>query len=123
MDANTESCLAVRDAVEQKGFDAFMATNAIDGIHRLRMFPPKAVLINEVMPGTSGTEICRIIRTAPGYTALPIVLYGFLNKTHTERGQDAGATATILAGDRMIDNVVATLEKNLAAPAQGSRRV
>ena len=68
---------------------------AIDGEGALRSIeksPPDLVLLDIVMPGIDGYEVCRRLRAAPGTRALPIMFLSSLEDVKDKtRGFEAGA--------------------------------
>ena len=57
---------AMLDAIERgliaEGFDVDTATDGLDGIWRAREFPYDAIVLDIMLPGMNGYEICRTIR-------------------------------------------------------------
>jgi len=48
--------------------------NANDSLRALRLFKPGAVLLDLNLPGTSGWEILRTLRSLPAYEKVPILI-------------------------------------------------
>jgi two-component system response regulator RegX3 len=60
-----ESTLAasVRFHLEREGFDVDVALDGIQGLELFRSRPPDVVLLDLMLPGMSGMDVCRHIRT------------------------------------------------------------
>jgi len=77
-----------KDLVELVGYnlekEGFSTLRAFDGEAAIRMIKekrPELVLLDLMLPGMTGLEICRIIRSKPETEALPIIML-------TARGED-----------------------------------
>lgn len=76
--------------------EGYAVTQAASGEEALRMLEdgplPRLILLDVVMPGTSGLEVCRRIKRNVSTGAIPIVLLTALGKTEDRvRGMEAGA--------------------------------
>ncbi|HWQ08826.1 MAG TPA: response regulator, partial [Holophaga sp.] len=58
---------------------------------RIRTQPPDLVLSDVLMPGTSGVELCRRIKSTPGLEDLPVVLLTMTGSRSKDEGYRAGA--------------------------------
>src|SRR4029453_13788336 len=71
------------------GFEVLSASDAAEGISRFLDARPDAVLVDVLMPGMNGYELCAALREV---TAAPIVMVPALrNEEEIVRGLDAGA--------------------------------
>jgi CheY-like chemotaxis protein len=57
-----------------RGFRVVTATSGEEGLQRLVDTPPDLVLLDIVMPGMDGYEVCRRIRANPASEFLPVVM-------------------------------------------------
>jgi len=68
----------IRDLVtfklEQAGFDVVAVDNGLAALSAARDDPPDVVVLDVMMPGMSGIDVCRELRGQQHTTALPIVL-------------------------------------------------
>ncbi|MBA3676117.1 MAG: response regulator [Sphingosinicella sp.] len=60
--------------MERGGFDVMQAANGSIAIARLRERPPQIVLLDMVMPVTSGEEVLRHMRDDPDLALIPVVV-------------------------------------------------
>ena len=58
----------------QSGYDVKTATNGWDAMRAAESSHPDLVVLDIMMPGPSGLEVCRQLRANPQTTAIPIVL-------------------------------------------------
>ena len=62
------------DLLTIKGYDVVAASNGEEALVRIKAEKPDLVLLDVMMPGISGYDVCRRIREDPETTLLPIVL-------------------------------------------------
>lgn len=91
VDGDSESGGSLWRAFREQGCDTFMATNAIDGLSRLCVLHPAALVINHGMQGAIGTEMVRLVRNTAGFERLPVFLFGG-NPDDQQAILQAGAT-------------------------------
>jgi DNA-binding response OmpR family regulator len=80
---------AVRLALEDEGWDVFEASNGEDALDQFRRAPIDVVLIDIMLPGIDGFEVCRSIRRN---SDVPIIMVTARDDTHdVVAGLEAGA--------------------------------
>ncbi|MFG3250149.1 response regulator [Streptomyces sp. NPDC048187] len=83
---------AVRDgvllALRRQGHEVVGAATGEDGLEQLRSFRPEAVILDLMLPGMSGLEVCRRIRA---HDQVPIIMA-------TARGDDTDIVVGLEAG-------------------------
>jgi diguanylate cyclase (GGDEF)-like protein len=80
------------DALGEAGFRVRVARTGPEALARLRERAPDIVLLDQQLPGLSGSEVCRRIRRAPGLGAVPVVMLTALSQPADQvAGLDAGA--------------------------------
>ena len=62
------------DLLTIKGYDVVTAGNGEEGLARIKSEKPDLVLLDVMMPGISGYDVCRRIREDPETALLPVVL-------------------------------------------------
>ena len=62
------------DLLTIKGYDVVTAGNGEEGLARIKSDKPDLVLLDVMMPGISGYDVCRRIREDPETALLPVVL-------------------------------------------------
>jgi class 3 adenylate cyclase len=80
------------DLLEVKGYAVATATNGGEALAKLGAECPDLILLDVMMPGMSGYEVCQRIRADPATALLPVVMVTSLDP-HQERvkGIEAGA--------------------------------
>jgi class 3 adenylate cyclase len=80
------------DLLRHKGYDVSTAVNGEEALAAIAKQPPDLVLLDIMMPGLNGYEVCRKIRENPATALLPVVLCTSLDPTQERvKGIEAGA--------------------------------
>ena len=80
------------DLLVAKGYEAVTASSGLEALAQIASTSPDLVLLDVMMPGMSGYEVCAAIRADPGHAMLPIVLVTALDPAQERiKGLDAGA--------------------------------
>ncbi len=73
-------------------YSVSVAMNGEQALEQIAENPPNLVLLDVVMPGLTGYEVCERLRSAPATRALPVILVtGARPEEERIRGLDAGA--------------------------------
>lgn len=64
----------VRDFLEQEGFQVTVATSGKAGLDQARSNPPDLFLLDIMMPGMDGFEVCEAIRRDQKLHKIPVVM-------------------------------------------------
>lgn len=82
-----------REALEQRGYRVEEADSGEAGLELAREFKPDLILLDVMMPGMDGFEVCRRIRIDPDLHRTPVVIVTALEDLNSiEIGFEAGAT-------------------------------
>lgn len=80
------------DLLGVSGYEVDTAASGAEGLEKVASFEPDLLLLDVVMPGMSGYEVCRSLRAAPETEALPVILVTALDPEEERvKGLDAGA--------------------------------
>src|SRR6266511_646416 len=80
------------DLLSAKGYETVTAASGQDGLDQLEAERPDLVLLDVMMPGMDGYEVCRRIRANPEYGILPVVMVTALDPAGERiKGLEAGA--------------------------------
>ena len=75
-----------------QGYTLVTAASAAEALALVEKDPPDLVLVDVVMPGMDGFELCRELRTRPQTALLPIVMVTAMYPSDARvRGIEAGA--------------------------------
>jgi putative two-component system response regulator len=82
----------MQELLASRGYDAVALSQAADAETEIRKHPPDLILLDVVMPGKSGYELCREIKEDPATRLIPVVLItGLSDREDKLRGIEAGA--------------------------------
>jgi len=80
------------DLLSVQGYAVVSAANGAEALAKVRSVKPDLVLLDVVMPGMSGYEVCRHIRADASTGVLPVVMVTALDPTEERiKGLEAGA--------------------------------
>ena len=80
------------DLLAAKGYRTCTAASGPEALAALEAERPDLVLLDVMMPGMSGYEVCQAIRANPAHSMLPVVLVTALDPAQERaKGLDAGA--------------------------------
>jgi len=93
IDDDPQSLRAMRDALAPLGFEVLEAGDGETGLALARDRQPDVVLLDVMMPGLDGFEVCRRLQAGEETRLLPVVfLTGLDSRAARLRGLAAGAT-------------------------------
>jgi DNA-binding response OmpR family regulator len=64
----------VKIYLDRAGHSAEIVTNGPDALARIRSSPPDVLILDWMLPGQGGLEICRLVRHDPVIARLPIIM-------------------------------------------------
>ncbi len=105
IDDDAELLEMIRRLLEQHGgHQAMLSADGADGLAKALADPPDLAIVDVMMPGVSGYEVCRQLRANPSTASVPIIVL-------TARGQLVDRQAALDAGaDDYIVKPVAVME-------------
>lgn len=62
------------DILTEKGYEVVSANNGVDGIKKVMAEKPDLVLLDVVMPGINGFEVCKMLRQDESNNLMPIIM-------------------------------------------------
>ena len=72
----------VRHYLERAGHDATVVASGRDALTRVRQAPPDLVVLDVMLPGMDGLQVCQALRAEPSTTRVPVLML-------TARGEEA----------------------------------
>ena len=92
VDDHPDNLMLTRELLSAKGYQVVTASSADQAQQVIRTTPPDLILLDVVMPGKSGFELCREIKENHLTRLIPIVLITGLSQREDKiRGIEAGA--------------------------------
>jgi DNA-binding response OmpR family regulator len=62
------------DALQQEGYQVLTATNGVEGLKRAQEEEPDLLILDVLLPGMDGFELCHRLKNAPTTAKLPILI-------------------------------------------------
>jgi DNA-binding response OmpR family regulator/DNA-binding CsgD family transcriptional regulator len=79
------------DALAQVGYTVLVARSGAEALQRLELAVPDAVLLDAVMPGLSGFDVCRQLKAEPAWAHVPVIfMTGLAETDHIVEGFGSG---------------------------------
>lgn len=86
-----ENLAMLHDALDESGYAVFVATDGESAIQRARQSMPDIVLLDAIMPGMNGFEVCRKLKADSVTQHIPIVfMTGLTESEHVVAAFEAG---------------------------------
>lgn len=120
-----EAALAamLRYNLERRGFRVEEAGDGQEALHRLAETAPDLVLLDWMLPGVSGLEVCRQMRRRPQTRDVPVIMVTARTEDQDAvRGLDTGADDFVTKPfnvDALLARMRALLRRTGAMPAKG----
>jgi DNA-binding NarL/FixJ family response regulator len=91
VDDMPQSLGALAQELESDGYTVLVAHSGEAALQRLDLVTPDAILLDALMPGLSGFETCRRIKSDPAWSHIPVIFMTGLSETpHIVAAFDAG---------------------------------
>src|SRR5213080_3824305 len=74
IDDSTTVCLFMASALEKAGYHAIIATDGGEGLMMALQESPNCLVLDVVLPGVSGFDVCRKLRARDPLRRLPIIM-------------------------------------------------
>jgi two-component system alkaline phosphatase synthesis response regulator PhoP len=78
--------------LEAEGYEVMTAKNGNEALEKAKSFSPSLIMLDVMMPGKSGIEVCKQLRINPAFSKTLIIFLTAMNDDFTEvTGLEAGA--------------------------------
>jgi DNA-binding NarL/FixJ family response regulator len=109
VDDSFETLKMLCEALHAEGFLPLAATNAQEALERFEMAVPDGVLLDAIMPGMDGFELCEQLKTTPPWSHVPVIfMTGLAETNHVLKGFACGGVDYVVKPLR-IPEVIARL--------------
>lgn len=61
--------------LKRAGYNLLLATDGLQALEMIRIYRPQLALVDDMLPGISGGEVCAAIKSDPALCATPVILY------------------------------------------------
>jgi len=104
----------VRDLLEQEGYQVAVAISGKEGLNIARAQPPDVFLLDIMMPGMDGFQVCEAIRRDDALRSIPVVMLTAMESQKlNERAFAVGAEACMtkpFSPERLLNAVSITVQ-------------
>lgn len=92
VDDDASNRLLTQEMLAQHHYTVTAAANAAEARQEIAAAPPDIILLDVIMPGVSGIELCRELKEDPATRLIPVILItGLADRESKLRGIEAGA--------------------------------
>lgn len=92
VDDKLDTVLLLRELLTSHGYDVFTASDADEAVESIHADKPDLILLDVIMPGKSGYQLCRELKADPNTRLIPIIMItGLSDREDRIRGIEAGA--------------------------------
>lgn len=74
IDDNPSSLRLTRYTLEKKGYQILTASDGLEGLRKAREEHPDLIILDVMLPGLDGYEVCHQLRQKPETATLPILM-------------------------------------------------
>jgi DNA-binding response OmpR family regulator len=112
IDDDATTLKLVKVVLQRAGYTIVTATNGSEGLRKVDEYRPHLVLLDLIMPGMDGFQVCRELRKHPEFTKLPVIVFSSLDRPAEQRhAYESGSDDYLIKPIRLED----LLEKVRAA--------
>jgi DNA-binding response OmpR family regulator len=115
VDDEPNAVVPIQFLMEQQGYRVMVAERGEDALDLIYRYKPDLVLLDIMLPGINGFEVCEIVRLNPEYRSIKIIFLTALGREEqVARGLALGADAYIAkpySNDELVAMVKEVLEK------------
>ncbi len=106
----------IKYTLQQEGYQALTAPNGLEGLRKAKSEQPDLIILDVMLPGVDGFEICHRLRAEPQTAKLPILMV-----SAKARGIDKATGLKVGADDyitkpwyrpELVAKIAAMLERN-----------
>jgi len=92
VDDKLDTLLLVRELLTSRGYNVTTASDADEALQAIKAERPDLILLDVIMPGRSGYDLCRELKDDPATRLIPVVMItGLSDRSDRIRGIEAGA--------------------------------
>lgn len=108
----------------REGYDVVTVGSGPDVLNRVKEQQPDLALIDAIMPGVDGYQICQALRQDPQFKSLPVImLAGAYENIDRDKGAQIVGANAILSKPAKAQDILAKVKEMLAIQAQAQKVV
>jgi CheY-like chemotaxis protein len=99
--------------LERNGYRVFTASDGEEALQKVNAEPPDLILLDIVMQGKDGVEVCKILKSKPKTRRIPVVMFTVLGRdVDIKRATDAGCDGYVTR-PFVTEDLLAEIKKHL----------
>jgi len=118
-DDDAEMRRLVRRALEKRGYTIVEARDGEEALERILELKPAAVVLDVMMPGLTGWEICKYIRSHESLSSVGVLMLTAIGRTVNEMTSPLYGADAALDKPFDVSELVETMERVLTARVEG----
>lgn len=96
VDDNEDSCQIFTRLLTKEGYAVTLAKDGVEGLQRVSQSRPDLILLDVMLPGINGFEVCRAIKSDPSLCSIPVLIISAgIDPALQEQGLNVGAEALL----------------------------
>ena len=99
--------------LETQGYRVLIAQDGEEGLQRAELTHPDVILLDVMMPGPSGFEICRRLKSRSGTREIPIIFMTSLTETRDKVAAFAAGAVDYVTKPLQADEVMARIDTHV----------
>ena len=127
VDDEPDVVVAIQFLMEQQGYLVMIAERGEDALDLIYHYKPDLVILDIMLPGIDGFEVCEIVRLDPNYRDVKIMfLTARRRAVNIAKGLALGADAYITkpySNDKLVAKVKELLEKTMKKQRKKAERL
>lgn len=104
---------AAKIMLEKGGYQVIEATNGDEALEKVHLEKPDLIILDVVMPGKTGTEVCKILKEDPQTSSIPILMYTVLGREADSKISEGVGADGHLIKPFSPEDLVAIVKKHL----------
>ncbi|GLV59078.1 hypothetical protein KDH_59060 [Dictyobacter sp. S3.2.2.5] len=86
IDDSSTQCLYMRQALQSAGYQVLVANDGPEGLRMMAHDAPQCLVLDIILPGMNGFEVCRHLRSQEAWRTLPIIIVSSKTRLQTVSG-------------------------------------
>lgn len=78
----------VKITLEKSGYQVSTASNGVEALKKAESELPDLILLDVVMPGKGGWEVCKILKSQEKTKQIPIIIFTVLSRSFGEKYEE-----------------------------------
>ena len=118
VDDNEDNANIIRDYLEARGYPITVAYSGDEAMKQFNSAKPSIVLLDVMMPGMDGWQVCRKIKTGPSGRDVRVIMVTALQDWMDKRQALETGADDYVEKPFVLSKLVAVVERNAAQLAQ-----